>query len=116
MPVPSFLLACSNRSRSKSTRARFLRIQPRRRSAQHLPDGLLNNVSLYPLCVRAVIVDRESSMLPWPLCSFQDDEHGAGAPTGDKATKHLIRALHCVPAGIRIFLGSCVHATRDANT
>jgi hypothetical protein len=68
IPVPSISLACSNRSLSKSKRTCFLRIQPRRRSAQHLPDGSLYSVSLYPIFVRAAMVDRESAILlclPW---------------------------------------------------
>jgi hypothetical protein len=60
--VPRNCLACSKRSRFKSTRTCFLKIQPRRKSAQHSPDALLYNVSLYPLFVRAAMVDRESSM------------------------------------------------------
>jgi hypothetical protein len=55
IPVPSISLACSNRSLSKSKRTCFLRIQPRRRSAQHLPDGSLYSVSLYPIFVRAAM-------------------------------------------------------------
>jgi hypothetical protein len=44
--------------------AHLIKIQPRRRSAQHLPDAFLYNVSLYPLFVRAAMVDRGSSILP----------------------------------------------------
>jgi hypothetical protein len=102
IPVPSICLACSNRSRSKSTRTCFLKIQPRRRSAQRCPDAFLYNFSLYPLFVRAAMVDRESSIFHASSVVLKTDGIIRGIRSGWQGLRStlspaLTRALQDVP-------------------